>query len=876
MNNKKNTFCAAILITICCSAVTQIFAEVAPYDFPAVIPGISQSSRWQMSVDGTPIRVMQLYTMGTNRAHGTGKDNSGPGAVAIFSMEGPVTVRLTADETISSYDIRPKSLGIEGTVDGNTLSFTLDRPGHCGVEINGNFSKPLFIYANPLETGKPDPTDPNVTFFEKGMVHEIGDMKLTGLENHTVYLEGGAVVLGNLTVGGSNYEVRGHGLLYSGPDSTRGPTILTVGRSKNARIRDFTTIMHWDGSFGCSVWNSDTVMFTNWRILNTAKDGLNPIGTQHMIVDSCFLFGDDDASAIKTNQYSRQDAAFITIKNSQIWNNSIEIGYETHGGDIHDIHYENLDIIHVRVKDEVHSNYPLNEMSIHVNDIGTVYNVRYEDIRIESSLSNRFFEFRIIYAGYAAYPKNGGDAWRGHIRDVYLKNIQVIDGDNFPISKIGGWDDEHLVQNLGIEGLFIYGQQILDTAAGKITINQHTRNVGLIPLGRGNEVPAAPKNLQVDEVSGISVALSWTDNSDNEWGFTIERKSADGSFEKVGTVNFQVQHFIDSSAHPSTSYTYRVRSSNRAGFCSGGATVQVTTDAPTGIGPDGPTSFTIDTINSIMVQLSWSSTAENVTGFVLKRRKSGDQLFTLLDTLAADSRTFGDAGLMPHTSYDYRLYAFNHNGQSANVDATITTPPLPQQTTLIDEMADQSHWFESVNWETFESRDSDGKMEGDSLRARRKENVTGTITWACEYICDFEVVFYHQRNLDNTQLLGSTDNRNWYEIACDIQQTQSPVDNSWYKSVFAPVADSLKQKTHFLKLEVGANSAFWNPQLSQVSVTYGDAATRTVEHTATRAGAGNRISVVDCRLLSLRKQSRHPLRHEFHRKRQVQRRAGRG
>lgn len=819
----KTTLCKAhglIGLLFMLGLTAPALAVVQVYEFPEKIPGIKKGSRWKMEVDGTPVRVLQLYTMGTNRAHGEGLDNSGPGAVALFSFEGTVSVTLTADEPITSYDIRPKSLGITGAVDGNRLTFTLERPGHCGVEINEDFSKPLFIYTNPLEVDKPDPDDPHVTFFEKGTVHEIGDMKLAGLENHTVYLEGGAVVLGNLTVRGSDYRVRGHGLLYSGPDSTRGPTILNVGRSSNAVFRDFTTITHWDGNYGCSVWNSDSVSFTNWRMLNTAKDGLNPMGTQNMTVDSCFLFGDDDASAIKTSKYTTQDAAFITFRNSQIWNNSIEIGYETHGGDIHDITYKNLDIIHVRVKGEVHNNYPLNEMSIHVNDNGTVYNVSYEDIRIESSLSNRFFEFRIIYAPYAAYPKNGAAEYRGHVRDVYLKNIRVIDGDNFPVSKIGGWDAGHLVENVGIEGLFIYGREILDTAAGKIKINDHTRNIGIIPLGRGDVAPDAPKDLTIGEVSGVRATLSWIDNSDNEWGFTIERKRGSGEYGEVGTVNFNSTSFVDTTCRPSTAYTYRVRSSNRAGFSDGGATATVTTPDPTGIGPAAPAAFTAQALNSTAIQLIWEAPSGDPDGYVIKRKVSSESRYAFVDSLDATTTAYNDGGLSAETAYDYRIVAFNHNGISPKARAAATTPAAPASATVVDEIPNDSLWFASENFETFTDKTPGAGTGYDTLRARRTTNMRGAITWAFAFVNDFEILFYHMRSLDNVKVYGSGDGREWYEIACGQQRSKTDKDG-WFQSVFTPMSDAIADTIHFLRLEVGRNTANWNPQLSRVTISYG-------------------------------------------------------
>ena len=74
--------------------------------------------------------------------------------------------------------------------------------------------------------------------------------------------------------------------------------------------------------------------------------------------------------------------------------------------------------------------------------------------------------------------------------------------------------------------------------------------------------------------------------------------------------------------------------------------------------------------------------------------------------------------------------------------------------------------------------------------------------------------------MKNTKFFGSKDNVDFYPVDCDIEKTARPAE-TWFKSVFTPVAGELEPGTHFLKLQIGANSANWNPQLSQVSFTYG-------------------------------------------------------
>ena len=63
--------------------------------------------------------------------------------------------------------------------------------------------------------------------------------------------------------------------------------------------------------------------------------------------------------------------------------------------------------------------------------------------------------------------------------------------------------------------------------------------------GNGNSttdvVPFAPANLTGNAASTTQINLSWTDNSTNETGFKIERKSGTGIFTVVGTTLIMLQ-----------------------------------------------------------------------------------------------------------------------------------------------------------------------------------------------------------------------------------------------------------------------------------------------------------------------------------------------
>ena len=78
-------------------------------------------------------------------------------------------------------------------------------------------------------------------------------------------------------------------------------------------------------------------------------------------------------------------------------------------------------------------------------------------------------------------------------------------------------------------------------------------------------VPEPPTNLLGVGALTTQISLSWTDNSTNETGFKIERKTGSGTYVVVGTVTTDVTTFNDNSLNASTTYTYRVYSYNSGG-----------------------------------------------------------------------------------------------------------------------------------------------------------------------------------------------------------------------------------------------------------------------------------------------------------------------
>ncbi|MBI2822630.1 MAG: DUF11 domain-containing protein [Acidobacteria bacterium] len=79
-------------------------------------------------------------------------------------------------------------------------------------------------------------------------------------------------------------------------------------------------------------------------------------------------------------------------------------------------------------------------------------------------------------------------------------------------------------------------------------------------------VPEAPGALAAVACFGAEIQVTWKDNSSDETGFKLERKTgAGGSFVLIKTLAANATSYLDTGLSSSTSYVYRVSATNAAG-----------------------------------------------------------------------------------------------------------------------------------------------------------------------------------------------------------------------------------------------------------------------------------------------------------------------
>ncbi len=186
--------------------------------------------------------------------------------------------------------------------------------------------------------------------------------------------------------------------------------------------------------------------------------------------------------------------------------------------------------------------------------------------------------------------------------------------------------------------------------------------------------PGAPDNLTAIATSASVITLAWSDNSSDELGFRIERKTGSDNFSVIITVGKDVHSYKNTGLSPSTNYVYRVRAYRGASNSSYSNEAAATTKLQP---PAAPSSLTASVIGTSTISLAWSDNSSDEDGFKIER-KTGSGTFSVIATVAKDVDSYDDAGLSAGTTYVYRIRAYKSalNSSYSNV-ASAKTPVLP-------------------------------------------------------------------------------------------------------------------------------------------------------------------------------------------------------
>jgi hypothetical protein len=179
-------------------------------------------------------------------------------------------------------------------------------------------------------------------------------------------------------------------------------------------------------------------------------------------------------------------------------------------------------------------------------------------------------------------------------------------------------------------------------------------------------VPAAPTGLVAVLGTGC-VDVMWVDASATETGHQVERSVNGGAWAVCAVLGVDATRFVDTSVVAGTSYSYRVFAVNGAGLSAASNVGTVSIPVPL---PAAPTGLAGVAVSRRQINLSWTDTSANETGFKVERSTNGTT-WTQVGTVGADIRSYASTGLASNTTYYFRVRAFNTNGNSAYTSVVV-------------------------------------------------------------------------------------------------------------------------------------------------------------------------------------------------------------
>jgi hypothetical protein len=437
-------------------------AKVVTYAAPA---GETLSEDYKVHVAGQQVDAYMARVLDPPFA-GKQWDHGGSYSFANFDMSGPVVVHIVSKRSLRNVVIRPRSFGIQPTLeDDHTLSLKLDQPRKLSVEPDGK-KGPLLLFANPLETNVPKPSDEGVVYFGPG-VHKPEKIILES--NQTLYLAAGSIVKAEVLAQGANIRIRGRGILDGSDwEWRKGPVgnLIAIRNSSDVEVNGITLR-------GSSHWtivpkNSQQVTIRNVKLCNSRvqnDDGINPCNSQDVLITDCFIRSDDDCVALKGLDFSAPNSNVerITVEDSVLWCDRARVfllGHESRAAFMHNVTLRNLDIIH----------FSMTAFLLEPGEDMRLENITVENIRIQGEGQREFIRLRPVVNQYMRKKVPG------FIRNVRFRNVTVQGQSGDYLVQIQGADAEHNVGDVTFENVSIMGTKLTESSR-HVRIGEHTQDV---------------------------------------------------------------------------------------------------------------------------------------------------------------------------------------------------------------------------------------------------------------------------------------------------------------------------------------------------------------------------------------------------------------
>ncbi len=431
------------------------------------------SRDFKVEVDGQPVFVCvtRVAPADEKRRWRAMDDHAHPSAYsdlaafASFDLRGTVKmVRVTYRDFVRQVKVLPTAYGIIPHIKGRDVTFPLDHPATLTIEINGDTTASLHLFANPCETNVPDVNNTNTIYFGPGIYDVTNTIRIGS--GQTLYLAGGAVLraVGSngpvVELNGNHIALCGRGIIDGSQCPWRTRNLLYI-HADDVAVEG--VILRDSSKWNVPIRRSHGVTLTNVKVFGCRanSDGFDICNSTDVTVDGCFLRTLDDLIVVKTDKGQGQ-VNHVVVQNCVLWNqvaHALSVGAELREN-VNDVLFTNCDVIHDTGREWT--------LRIFHCDSATVSNVRFENIRVEES--PRLISLWINKAIWSR------DLERGHIQDVTFRNIQATTVRSGV--ELKGFDFTHDIVGVTFDHVVINGQPL---TLDELTTNNFVRQVTVKP-----------------------------------------------------------------------------------------------------------------------------------------------------------------------------------------------------------------------------------------------------------------------------------------------------------------------------------------------------------------------------------------------------------
>ncbi len=244
----------------------------------------------------------------------------------------------------------------------------------------------------------------------------------------------------------------------------------------------------------------------------------------------------------------------------------------------------------------------------------------------------------------------------------------------------------------------------------------------------------APTDLDLSQASVTSCQLNWSDNSNGEEGFKIDRKKDDQDWViAYQSLDANQESYSDNELEARASYQYRVYAFVDDNT-SNSSQEEIAMIFP------APTDLVLSQTSVTSCKLTWSDNSNGEEGFKIDRKKDDQDWIIGYQSLDANQETYIDDSLEINSTYSYRVYGFNNDVSSnSTINNTVILFNGPDRLLINREsISSCSLWW------------NDNSNGEDGFKIDRKK---GNEEWQMNYqILNEDVRVFNDENLEVNQV----------------------------------------------------------------------------------------------------------------------------